>query len=153
MKPRPSGMRRLARAAAAAALLAAGLWACGVKAPPVAPKRPPLPAVVDLAAALDGDTVTLTWNHDRTARGVVGYDVMRAAADPTQPPCPGCPLVYRKAGTAAADRDAAEVIFTEQVPAGFIYTYKVRAVGSSGDRGADAGTVVVDRSAQATERP
>jgi hypothetical protein len=153
MKPRPSGMRRLARAAAAVALLAAGLWACGVKAPPVPPQHPPLPAVVDLAATLDGDTVTLTWNHDRTARGVAGYEVVRSAADPARPPCPGCPLVYQKAGTAAASRDTAAVTFTEQVPAGFVYTYKVRAVGSSGDRGADAGTVVVDRSAQATERP
>lgn len=148
MQPIPPVLPRGAQVIAVTVLLLFVLSACGVKAPPVPPQRPPLAVAENLAATVAGDTVTLTWRHDGTVREGDGYEVFRAATDPDQPPCPGCPLVFQKAGTIAADRGAAEVVFSETLPAGFIYTYKVRAVGRSGDRGADSRTVVVDRAGQ-----
>jgi hypothetical protein len=42
--------------------------------------------------------------------------------------------------------EAQNATFSEQVSAGFVYTYKVRPVGSGGDQGQDSNAVIIDRS-------
>lgn len=149
---RPGGFGRW-RSGVAVLLGAMLLAACGVKGPPVPPKRPPLPAVAGLTGILEGDTVTLTWRHDTSAKGVAGYLVLRSQADPAQPPCPGCPVVYQRAGTIEADKDSRTITFSEQVSDGFRYTYTVRALGAGGDQGPDGDPVVIDRSPDDAQPP
>ncbi|MBR9982853.1 MAG: hypothetical protein KFF50_17610 [Desulfatitalea sp.] len=134
-----------AAAAVGALLLLAGIAGCGVKGPPVPPQRPPLPAVEALTGRLDGDTVTLNWRHNPDAKGVAGYVVLRAQSDPAQPPCPDCPVVYQRAGTINADKHSRQITFSEPVPAGFRYTYLVRALGAAGDQGPEKASVEIDR--------
>lgn len=123
-----------------------GLGGCGKKAPPVPPKRPPLPQVTALKGRLEGDTVYLNWRSEPVDRGVRGYVVLRAQSSAASPPCPGCPLVFQKAGVVSSEHADGAFEFAEPVPEGFIYTYKVQPVGSSGDRGQDSNSVIVDRS-------
>ncbi|KJS29843.1 MAG: hypothetical protein VR64_18730 [Desulfatitalea sp. BRH_c12] len=125
-----------------------GVWSCGKKAPPVPPKRPPLPRAADLKGQLVDDTVTLTWQRGTSAEGITAYVIMRAQADVSKPPCPGCPLVFQKVGSVDVDRDTETVVFSDPVPPGFVYTYKVQPVGSSGDRGPDSNAVIIDRSSR-----
>lgn len=127
-------------------LVLTGLGGCGKKAPPVPPKRPPLPQVTELKGHLQGDTVTLTWRAAPAAAGIRGYVVLRAQVSASGPSCPGCPLVFQKAGVVNSDQGTGELAFSEPVPAGFIYTYKVQPVGSSGDRGPSSNRIIIDRS-------
>lgn len=134
-------------------LVGFGMWGCGVKAPPVPPQRPPMQPAEGLTGSLEGDTVILTWRHDPNVKSIDSYVVLRVQDDPAAPQCPGCPLIYQRVGTLPVDRATREVRFSETVPEGYIYTYKVRAVGATGDQGPDSKTIVIDRSVHATERP
>lgn len=129
----------------AGALVSAGLLSCGKKAPPIPPERPPLAQVTQLNGALEGDTVKLTWRHTGT-RSTKAYVVLRAQSDAAKPDCPRCPIIFQQVGIRTVDADTETVEFTEPVPTGFIYTYKVQPVGSSGDRGPDSNVVIIDRS-------
>lgn len=131
----------------AAALVLAALGGCGKKGPPVAPKSPPLPQVTELKGHLEGDTVFLSWRPAASDARIKGYVVLRAQADAAKPPCPGCPRVFQKVGEPSVDGDTEAVEFSEPVPHGFIYTYKVLPVGSSGDQGPESNYVTIDRSA------
>jgi hypothetical protein len=127
-------------------LVLTGLSGCGKKAPPVPPRRAPLPQVSALKGHLEGDTVTLTWPSAPAAVGIRGYVVLRAQVSATSPSCPGCPMVFQKAGMVNADQGTGTLAFSEPVRAGFIYTYKVLPVGSAGDRGPASNSVIIDRS-------
>jgi hypothetical protein len=131
----------------AAALVLAALGGCGKKGPPVAPKSLPLPQVTELKGRLEGDTVFLSWRPVASDSRIKGYVVLRAQADAAKPPCPGCPRVFQKVGEPSAGSDSEAVEFSEPVPPGFIYTYKVQPVGSSGDPGPESNFVTIDRSA------
>jgi hypothetical protein len=102
---------------------------------------------IELKGSVDADTVLLTWRHYAgTARNK--YTLLRAQSDATKPACTECPMIFQMVGTLNVDRDTEVVEFKDQVPAGFIYTYKVHSVGSSGDRGPASNSVVIDRSKQ-----
>jgi len=134
-------------------LVGLALWGCGVKGPPVPPQRPPMQPADELTGSLEGDAVILTWRHDPNIKSIDSYVVLRAQDDPAAPQCPGCPLIYQRVGTVLMDRATRAFRFSETVPDGYIYTYKLRAVSSTGDQGPDSKPIVIDRSIHATERP
>jgi predicted small lipoprotein YifL len=118
---------------------------CGRKGPPVPPQRTPLPQATELSGRLEGDTATLTWRRPAAAQGLREYAVMRAQSKGSDPACPGCPLVFQEAERITTDVDTDTFEFSERVPEGFIYTYKVQTVEASGDRGQDSNRVIIDR--------
>ena len=129
------------------ALLVA-VFGCGVKGPPVPPRQPALPAVVELDHRTAGTTVTLTW---RTAAPLTGgaahtarYVIYRSRTDLTGPACDTCPLVFEKIATVAHEKGLAPP-YAARLPleAGYRYTFKVR-LEAGGLTGPDSPTVQFD---------
>lgn len=147
MRRRNASLRKPPIWILAAIAFAFALAACGKKAPPVPPDRPPLPKVAALTGSLDGDTVTLSWPAADADQGVRGYVVLRSDRAAGAPECQGCPQVFRKVGEPGIDRDTQTVLFTDTVTEGAAYTYQVQAVGTNGDFGPASNQVVIDRSA------
>lgn len=120
---------------------------CGKKAPPVAPRQPPLAAISDLKGALKQETVRLTWHHSPDNAGAAGYIILRAQSDLSRPECPECPLVYQKIDTIPMSRSFCKkrhiMEFYHDVADGFRYTFNVRPYASSGDQGPDSNPVVI----------
>lgn len=129
----------------AGSLLMAG---CGRKAPPVAPQQSSPLAVEDLRADLDHDTVKLSWSHIPENWGAKAYVVLRAQTDLSRPACPGCPLVFQKAGTVPVAkvlrREKHVLNFSQTLMGGFQYSFKIRPVFGSGAQGPDSNLVVLD---------
>lgn len=125
------------------------LWSgCGVKAPPVAPKQAALPAISDLTAVYSNGRVLLGWHHPGGDSPAVGYHVLKSQRSLSQPECPGCPLIFEKAGTEnllltlRSRRHALD--FEIAAPPGFVYRYKVVPVQSSGAQGPDSNVVKLE---------
>jgi hypothetical protein len=129
-----------------AILLVATFGGCGKKGPPVAPKRPALPQVTTLEGHLEGETIFLSWRPGESVKGIKAYVILRSLVNPADPPCPGCPRVFQRVGEIAPDPNAEALQFSEPAAPGFIYTYKVQPVGTTGDPGPDSNAVTIDRS-------
>ena len=129
-----------------AILLATIFGGCGKKGPPVPPQSAPLPQVTTLEGRLEGDVIRLSWRPGESVKGIKAYVILRSQVDPAKPPCPGCPRVFQRVGQVAPDPNAQAVQFSEPTAPGFIYTYKVQPVGSSGDAGPESNAVTLDRS-------
>lgn len=127
----------------AAGLLLFGTWACGKKAPPVPPKRPPLTRPAALEGRMAESQVRLTWRRGEVRPAVTAYAVMRAQWPADQPPCKGCPLIFKEAGVVEVDPDVDEIEFTDLVQDGQVYSYQVVPIGSSGDRGPASNRIVL----------
>lgn len=118
---------------------------CGKKAPPVAPKQPPMPAVKDLTAVHADGRVLLHWHHPGGVTPAVAYQVLQARRAVSRPECSGCALMFERAATETVpealrtQRLALEV----DLPAapGFIYHFKVVPLQSSGAFGPDSNVV------------
>jgi hypothetical protein len=130
-------------ALAAVCLLIIGPWACGKKAPPIPPKRPPLPQPMALEGWREGNRVRLSWRQGQSGQGICGYAVLRAQWPADQPPCDGCPLIFKEVGTLTVEPDVEQVEFTDLIGTDFVYSYKVQPIGSSGDRGPDSNRIVM----------
>lgn len=121
---------------------------CGKKAPPTAPRQPAMKAVANLDAAYRAGTVHLTWDHHPASSAVTGYLVFRAGHDLSTPNCPGCPLLFEKVETIALDPDKYQarhrLTYSQYVPSGFRYTYKVVPIQSFGAQGPDSNFVKVE---------
>lgn len=121
---------------------------CGVKAPPVAPKQPPLPSITDLKAAYGNGRVLLGWHHPGGESPAVGYHVLESQRSVSQPECPGCPMIFKRIGTEKlqhtlrTQRQALE--FEAAVQAGYLYHFKVVPIESSGAQGPDSNVVEID---------
>jgi hypothetical protein len=119
-------------------------WGCGLKTPPVPPKQPPLPTIHDLAATLEHGNVWLQWKQTPHAGHVAGYHVYRAANDLSKTPCPGCPMMFQKIATFDNEGQPERFSYTDNVSAGFRYTYKVTPYYSTGAIGPDSNLVVIE---------
>ena len=123
--------------------------ACGKKAPPVAPRRAPLVAVKDLQAERHEDDVTLSWHHSPENRQARGYLVLRAETALDAEPCAGCPLVFQEVETLPLSRSQRNqrhlFTFSQGLPAGFRYSFRVRAFYASGVQGPDSNQVEIER--------
>jgi hypothetical protein len=125
------------------------LWGgCGVKAPPVAPKQPPMPKISDLTAAYGNGLVLLEWHHPGGESPAVGYHVLKSQRSLSEPECPNCPLIFEKVGTEnlmstlRTRRHALD--FEIAAPPEFVYHYKVVPIQSSGAQGPDSNVVKLE---------
>jgi hypothetical protein len=121
---------------------------CGVKAPPVAPKQPPLPSITDLKAAYGNGRVLLGWRHPGGKSPAVGYQVLKSQRSVSQPECPGCPMIFQRIGTENLQRTLRTqphaLEFEAAAQAGYIYHFKVVPIESSGARGPDSNVVKLE---------
>lgn len=121
---------------------------CGVKAPPVAPKQPPLPSITDLKAAYSNGRVLLGWHHPGGESPAVGYHVLKSQRSLSQPECPGCPLIFQRVGTENLQRTLRKqrhaLEFEAAAPPGYLYHFKVIPVQSSGAQGPDSNLVKIE---------
>jgi hypothetical protein len=124
-------------------LLMVGVWACGRKAPPVPPKRPPLPQPMEVNAWREGDTIGLSWRPGEHDRGVVRYAVLRSQWPVEAPPCESCPLVFQEVGSVDAAPETDAYTFTDRIQTDLVYSYKIEPIGSAGDRGPASNRIVV----------
>jgi hypothetical protein len=120
------------------AVLSMMIVACGVKAPPVPPKQPDLPIIQNLKATLNGQVVLLQWAQPEATDPTAAYLIYRSVSDPDAEPCPGCPLVFEKAGRIDRSDASKSFTFSDPVAAGRAYRYKVVPVYSSGAAGRDS---------------
>ena len=127
-------------------VLASGLLlgSCGKKGPPVAPSRLPLPEVTGLTADHDGDMVTLRWRSDAPEESTAAYIVYRSAYPLSGPVCPTCHQVFQNVGTVPVEKGGGALSFSEQVPPGFRYTYKVTPRKADGVSGPDSNPAVIE---------
>jgi hypothetical protein len=102
--------------------------------------------VTTLEGRLEGDDIRLSWRPGESVKGIKAYAILRSQVDPAKPPCPGCPRVFQRVGQVTPDPKAEAVRFSEPTAPGFIYTYKVQPVGSSGESGPESNAVSIDRS-------
>jgi hypothetical protein len=121
---------------------------CGVKAPPVAPKQPPLPSVTDLKAAHGKGRAFLDWHHPGGESHAVGYHVLKSQQSVSQSECPGCPMVFQRIGTEKLQRTLRSqrhaLEFEAAVQAGYLYHFKVVPIESSGAQGPDSNVVKIE---------
>jgi hypothetical protein len=132
----------------AALLLVLGFSGCGVKAPPVPPRQPPLPAVKDLSCRVMQQTATLSWRlaapPPTTWYQSWRFGIYRYRTRLDQPPCKGCPQVFDEVATVPYT-DAENLRFSADIPLdpGYRYVFKVR-LENKRYAGPDSNTVQFD---------
>ncbi len=146
-KPYLFGMMLLLPLAVATFLLAG----CGKKGPPVAPRQVPIPVVVDLQTAVEGDMVTLSWSRlqkgETAALQVAGYFVNRSKTPLAKADCVDCPILFQRIAdistivVAPDESEKALVNFSEQVEKGHRYIYMVTAYTPAGVTGRESNRV------------
>ena len=123
--------------------------ACGVKAPPMPPEKPPLPVIKSLKADIEsGDTVRLQWHHPQGADEVAGYLVYKSASASSADTCAGCPVLFKRIGRMDRMANMTAFSFSDEVAAGSTCKYKVVPVYASGAPGPDSNIVEVRVPAQ-----
>lgn len=106
-------------------------WGCGIKAPPVPPRQPPIPTVMELTYQMSDPNVTLTWRLpgplSRRQANQSTFGIYRSRSGIDEPVCEGCPLVFEKVATAATV-DSEDSRFSIDIPLkpGYRYVFKVR---------------------------
>ena len=122
--------------------LAAGLTACGVKAPPLPPLEKGAVAVPgDFNATVQESGVTLSWTYPK-AKGVLpaqAFEVSLAELD--NEACQGCPLTFR-----VIERVDASVTSLFVKPSVDVDSYfRVQALGENEIRGAYSKSLKVEK--------
>ena len=125
-----------------------GAHGCGIKTAPVAPRQLPPPGVLDLTAGVTNDTVVLTWSLPAAEADVSskpsGFIVYRARIPVSDTACPTCPKMFERAADVPVRwRDTGVYSYTEELTAGFIYTFKVNSYSKNGLSGEDSNEVAV----------
>ncbi|MBI9088293.1 MAG: fibronectin type III domain-containing protein [Desulfobacterium sp.] len=92
---------------------------CGIKGPPLPSIEAMVKAPTGLAFALEGETATLTWSHEKGKQA--GFEIARATL--ASDGCEGCPLRFIPLDTV----DARTFEFTTRVKPGLKYYFRVRA--------------------------
>ncbi|MCP3952047.1 MAG: hypothetical protein GY697_07490 [Desulfobacterales bacterium] len=112
---------------------------CGVKAPPVAPDVKP-PVIATFAHTLENGTLTLSWALSAGSPIPQSYAFYRSRVSLADKPCKGCPLVFKRLMTIAADgrKDGVETVSVEP---GYRYGFKMTATDANGLEGPDSQTV------------
>lgn len=128
------------------------LSGCGRKAPPVAPRPAPPPAVNDLGWQMQEDTLKLTWtipkHKGRIHPDLKGFFVYRSRKPLSESECPDCPLKFilaadigKKAVKSSAKLTKGRMTYSETLVKGYRYIYKVVAYNDSGSRFGDSNLV------------
>ena len=125
-----------------------GIAGCGVKGPPVPPRLPSVPAVVDLGYTLSADAATLTWSLAAALSAKqakeASFVCFRSRTPLASEPCETCPQLFEKVLTIPY-ADPSPNRFAADVPldGGFRYQYKIRLETRNGI-GSDSNTVAFD---------
>lgn len=124
---------------------------CGIKGPPVPPRRYRPPAVTDLSYQLKGQSLTLSWSipdtEGREATAPVGCIVYEAKQPLVNTACPECSEPFSPLADLPVQKDASgntlqrTMTYTGVPAQGFIYTYKVVCYAPDGGLGADSNFV------------
>lgn len=128
---------------------------CGLKAPPVAPRPAPPPAVNDLRRQVQEDTLKLTWtipkHKGKIHPDLEGFWVYRSRKPLSESECPNCPLKFKlvadigiSAIKTSEKKERGQIIYSEVLTRGYRYIYKVVAYNDSGSRFGDSNLVVFD---------
>ena len=134
-------------------IMIAGFWmGCGIKGPPIPPKRYIPSAVIDLSYHLDGNTLNLTWtlrlDEQKTKAEPAGCIVYRSRIRLSDPDCPTCPPQFKPIADMTAKTDASGKIiektmtYRESLVNNYRYTYKVTVYTQAGVSSKDSNTVV-----------
>ena len=128
------------------------LSGCGRKAPPVAPRPAPPPAVNDLSRQMQEDTLKLTWTipkyKGKIHPDLEGFFVYRSRKPLSESECPNCPLKFKlvadigkKAVKSSAKLTEGRMTYSETLVKSYRYIYKVVAYNDSGLRFGDSNLV------------
>ncbi|MBC2742753.1 MAG: hypothetical protein HGJ93_06850 [Desulfosarcina sp.] len=123
-------------------------FGCGIKGPPVPPRQPPVPAVVDLAYQVADQSVTLTWYLPGPLFGKQAthstFGLYRSRTALAEPVCDGCPLVFEKVVTVPyVHTDTNRFSTDASLDPGYRYVFKVR-LETDGRTGPDSNPVQFD---------
>jgi len=129
------------------------LSGCGRKAPPVAPRPAPPPAVNDLSRQMQEDTLKLNWtipkHKGKIHPDLEGFFVYRSQKPLSESECPDCPLKFKlvadigeKAVKSSAKLTKGRMTYSETLVKGYRYIYKVVAYNDSGLRFGDSNLVI-----------
>jgi len=129
---------------------ALSLSVCGRKAPPIPPSQIQPPAVNDLSASIDGDTLKLTWStpkeKGKVTSGLSGFIVYRSKMLHSESDCTDCPMLFRRVADipievkGSGDLKKGHMRHYETLEKGYRYIYKVIGY-SKGVTGSDSNYV------------
>lgn len=115
--------------------LALSLSCCGKKAPPVPPTQARPPAVNDLSATIDGDTLRLTWTIPGETRevtsGLSSFIVYRSKMPLSESNCTDCPVLFERVADISVEVEGSgdlkkdQMTYYETLEKGYRYLYKV----------------------------
>lgn len=128
------------------------LSGCGRKAPPVAPRPAPPPAVNDLSRQMPADILELTWtipkHKGKIHPDLEGFFVYRSQKPLSEAECQNCPLKFKlvadigiKTIKALEKKKKGHMTYSETLRKGYRYIYKVVAYSDSGSRFGDSNLV------------
>jgi hypothetical protein len=108
---------------------------CGKKAPPVPPRQAKPPAVNDLRASIDGDTLKLAWTIPREKGTIMpslsGFIVYRSKMLLSDSDCKNCPVLFKRVADIPYEVRASGYMkkgnsaYTATLEKGYRYIYKV----------------------------
>ncbi len=129
-------------------LLGFSYFGCGIKGPPVPPRQPPVPVVLDLAYQVADRVIMLTWRlpgplFGRQANHAT-FGLYRSRTTLAEPVCDGCPLVFEKVKTVPfVYTDTNRYSADASLDPGYRYVFKVR-LETDGGAGPDSNPVQLD---------
>ena len=108
---------------------------CGIKGPPVPPRRYRPPAVTDLSYKIEYETLQLTWTVPSVKEpekvNLTGCTVYRSMRPFSDAECTNCPAPYKKVADIPVHREGADgkplgkLHYGENLEGGFDYAFKV----------------------------
>lgn len=107
---------------------------CGKKGLPVPPRHVQPPAINDLTASIDNDTLKLTWTipgKKEMIEGLSGFTVYRSKIPVSESDCKDCPLVFNRIFDMPVetkkiqDMEHDKITYHETLEKGYKYVYKV----------------------------
>ena len=114
---------------------ALSLSGCGKKAPPIPPSQVQPPAVNDLSASIDKDTLKMTWTipkeKGKVTPGLSGFIVYRSKRPLSESDCKNCPLLFKRVADIPIEVNASgrpkkgSMTYYETLEKGYRYTYRV----------------------------
>jgi hypothetical protein len=131
-----------------AVLLAEMLFGCGRKLPPSPPQQFMPPVVADLAFRLEENRVTLSWTVPQLQKdqpAPAGFRIFRARQVSAEADCSTCKLEFKQTGdvTSKGKKPGSPLHFSETLPPGYKYVYKVVAYDAKGFDGKDSKSIEV----------
>lgn len=123
------------------------LFACGKKGPPIPETFNPPPVVEGLQIILENNMAMLRWPipewEEKGKDFLAGFFVYRSqtAAEKT---CEDCPVRFKKVADIQIKNNTCAGSYTEQLEAGFQYSFKVSGYTDSGYEGEKSETVMID---------